>query len=235
MKQLGISVTILLFFGIWITGGLVSASELTADQQIQPSTAAVGETAMVTLMLSYSGNNGTQVTVTPGVPPGITADSGPQTDLLSPGSQQMISYPIRAERSGSYWITSLISYIDDGALRQLSKESPFTASGGPTQPEQQPGSAPNPSLPTPVMPAPLQVDPTPIDNGPIDNGPTPIGNGPSDNVPTPIGNGPTDNENTPSSNGPSDNGPVPSEHSPVPSEPAQLPVNEPIPSGNASL
>jgi hypothetical protein len=223
MKQLGISVTILLFFGIWITGGLVSASELTADQQVQPSTAAVGETAMVTLMLSYSGNNGTQVTVTPGVPPGIMADSGPQTDLLSPGSQQMISYPIRAERSGSYWITSLISYTDDGALRQLSKESPFTASGGPTQPEQQPGSAPSPSLPAPVMPAPVHVDPTPIDNSPNDNGPTPIGNGPSDNGPTPIGNGP------------SDNGPVPSEHSPAPSEPVLPPVNEPVPSGNASL
>ncbi len=134
MKQLGISVTILLLFEIWITGGLVSASELTADQQVQPSTAAVGETAMVTLMLSYSGNNGTQVTVTPGFTPGVLADSGSQTELLSPGSQQMISYPIRAERSGSYWITSLISYTDDGAMRQLSKESPFTATGGPSQP-----------------------------------------------------------------------------------------------------
>ena len=208
---MGISVPILLFFGIWITGGLGAASELTADQQVQPSTAAVGETAMVTLMLSYSGNNGTQVTVTPGFTPGVLADSGPQTDLLSPGSQQMISYPIRAERSGSYWITSLISYTDDGALRQLSKESPFTATGGPIQPEQQPGSAPIPSQPAPDMPAPVHVEPAPIDNSPNDNGP--------------IDNGSV----------PPEHSPVPSEQSPVSPGPAEPPANKPAPSGNASL
>jgi uncharacterized protein (DUF58 family) len=164
MKQLGISVPILLFFGIWIISGLVAASELTADQQVQPSTAAVGETAMVTLMLSYSGNNGTQVTVTPGFTPGVLADSGPQTNLLSQGSQQMISYPIRAERSGSYWITSLISYTDDGAARQLSKESPFTATGGPSQPEQ-PRSPAGTSQPASDVPAPEHVDPAPIGSG----------------------------------------------------------------------
>ncbi len=183
MKQLGISVPILLFFGISIISGLVAASELTADQQVQPSTAAVGETAMVTIMLSYNGNNGTQVTVTPGFTPGVLADSGPQADFLSPGSQQMISYPIRAERSGSYWITSLISYTDDGALRQLSKESPFTATGGPIQPEQQPGSAASPSLPAPAMPAPVHVNPAPIDNGPIDNGSVPPENSPAPSEP----------------------------------------------------
>jgi hypothetical protein len=205
---LGISVIILLLFEICITGGLVSAAELTADQQVQPSTAAVGETAMVTLMLSYNGNNGTQVTVMPGFTPGVSADSGSQTELLSPGSQQMISYPIRAERSGSYWITALISYTDDGAVRQLSKESPFTATGGPIQPEQ-PSSPLGPSQPAPAMPAPVHVNPTPIDNGPNGNGP----------------NG----------NGPIDNGSVPPEPSPVPSEPAVPPANEPVPSGNASL
>ena len=172
MKQLGISVTILLFFGIWITGGLVSAAELTADQQVQPSTAAVGETAMVTLMLSYNGNNGTQITVTPGFTPGVLADSGPQTELLSPGGQQMISYPIRAERSGSYWITSLISYTDDGAARQLNKESPFTATGGPAQPEQ-PRSPAGPSQPASDVPAPVHIEPAPIDNGPNDHGSVP--------------------------------------------------------------
>ena len=172
MKQFGISVTILLFFGIWLTGGLVSAAELTADQQVQPSTAAVGETAMVTLMLSYNGNNGTQVTVTPGFTPGVLADSGPQTELLSPGGQQMISYPIRAERSGSYWITSLISYTDDGAARQLNKESPFTATGGPAQPEQ-PRSPAGPSQPASDVPVPVHVEPAPIDNGPNDNGSVP--------------------------------------------------------------
>jgi hypothetical protein len=208
MKQLGKSVPILLLCGIWIISGLVAASELTADQQVQPSTAAVGETAMVTLMLSYSGNNGTQVTVTPGFTPGVLADSGSQAELLSPGSQQMISYPIRAERSGSYWITSLVSYTDNGAMRQLSKESPFTATGGPSQPEQ-PGSGAGPSMPTPAMPAPEHVNPAPIDNGPIDNGPN--------------------------DNGPIDNGPVPPEPSPAPSGPAVPPANEPGPSGNASL
>jgi hypothetical protein len=185
MKQLGISVTILLLFGMCITIGFAAAAELTADQQVQPSTAAVGETAMVTLMLSYNGNNGTQVTVTPGFTPGISADSGPQTDLLAPGSQQMISYPIRAERSGSYWITSLISYTDDGAMRQLSKESPFTAMGGPSQPEQQPGSAPIPSQPVPTVPEPVHVKPAPIDNGPNDNGPIDNGSVPPGNSPVP--------------------------------------------------
>lgn len=215
MKQLGISVIILLLLEIWITGGLVSAAELTADQQVQPSTAAVGETAMVTLMLSYSGNNGTQVTVMPGFTPGVSADSGSQSELLSPGSQQMISYPIRAERSGSYWVTSLISYTDDGAVRQLSKESPFTATGGPIQPEQ-PGSAVSPSQPgtsqpVPAMPGPLQVNPAPIGNGPNGNGSMP---------PEPTPSVPPEQ--------------VPPEHSPVPPEPKETPANVPAPTGNAS-
>jgi len=214
---LGISVIILLLFETWITGGLVAASELTADQQVQPSTAAVGETAMVTLMLSYSGNNGTHVTVTPGFTPGVSADSGSQTELLSPGSQQMISYPIRAERSGSYWITSLVSYTDDGAMRQLSKESPFTATGGPSQP-QQPGSAPSPSQPAPDVPAPVHVNPAPIDNGPNDNGPIDNGSVPPEHFPVPP-----------------EHPPVPSEQSPVPPEPAVPPANEPGPTGNASV
>jgi hypothetical protein len=191
MKQLGISVPILLFFGIWIISGLVAASELTADQQVQPSTAAVGETAMVTLMLSYSGNNGTQVTVTPGFTPGVLADSGPQTNLLSQGSQQMISYPIRAERSGSYWITSLISYTDDGTVRQLSKESPFTATGGPSQPEQ-PRSPVGPSQPGSVVPTPVHVDPAPIDGGSVSQEHTPAPPEPAGqpaNGPAPSGNG----------------------------------------------
>lgn len=205
MKQLGISVTILLLLGMVITSGLVAASELTADQQVQPSTAAVGETAMVTLMLSYSGNNGTQVTVTPGFTPGILVDSGSQTELLAPGTQQMISYPIRAEKSGSYWITSFVSYTDDGTVRQLDKESPFTATGGPSQPEQQqPGSAPIPSQPVPVAPAPVHVNPGPIGNGPNDNGPI-------------------------------NNGSAQPGNSPVPPGPTEPPADKPAPSGNASV
>lgn len=140
MRQLGKLVSLSLLLGIWFLCCLVAMAELTANQEVQPSTAAVGETAMVTLMLTYSGNNGIQVTVTPGSTPGISVGSGPQTELLSPGSQQMISYPIRAERSGTYLITSIISYTDEGAPRQLSKESPFTATGGPGQREQPLGS-----------------------------------------------------------------------------------------------
>lgn len=127
MNQLGMSVPILMFFGIWTICGHAAAFQLTADQQIQPSTVAVGGSAMVTLMLSYNGNAGIQVTVAPGFTPGVSADSGPKTAFLSPGSQQTISYPIRAKNSGTYWITTIISYTDDaGSIRQLSKESPFT-------------------------------------------------------------------------------------------------------------
>ena len=120
------SVPILLLVGIGIFSGYAAAFELTADQQVQPSTAAVGESAMVILVLSYNGNDGIQVTVTPGFTPGLSADSGNPTAFLSPGSQQTISYHIKAEKSGSYWITSTISYTDAGSMRQLSKESPFT-------------------------------------------------------------------------------------------------------------
>lgn len=139
MKQLGKLISLLMLLGVWLICSIVAAGELTADQEVQPSTAAVGETAMVSLMLTYSGNNGIQVTVTPEFTPGIAVGSGPQIELLSPGSQQMISYPIRAERSGSYWITSLISYTDEGAARQLSKESPFTVTGGSSGRDDQPG------------------------------------------------------------------------------------------------
>jgi hypothetical protein len=163
MMQLGKLVPILLLFGTWFISGLVTAAELTADQQVQPSTAAVGETAMVTIMLSYSGNNGTQVTVTPGFTPGVLVGSGSQTELLYPGSLQMISYPIRAEWRGSYWISSLISYTDDGAVRQLSKESSFTATGGPSQPEQ-PGGAPGPSQP--AHPSLVNASPSGVESSP---------------------------------------------------------------------
>jgi hypothetical protein len=141
MKQLGLIVSVLLLFGVGIASAFVMAG-LTADQQVQPPVAAVGETAMVMVMLSYSGSDITQVTVTPGFTPGIIADSGAQMADLGPGGQQIISYPIRAEDSGSYWIASLISYTDDGVVRQLSKESPFTATGKPGGQQAQPWSGP---------------------------------------------------------------------------------------------
>jgi hypothetical protein len=121
MKQLGILVPILLLMGVGITCGLAAAAQLTADQQVRPPIAAVGETAMVTVMLSYSGDSGVQVEVTPGFTSGIIADSSAQMAELYPGSPQIISYPIRAENSGSYWITTLISYTDEGVVRRLSK------------------------------------------------------------------------------------------------------------------
>ncbi|MFB3764324.1 MAG: hypothetical protein ACE14P_03640 [Methanotrichaceae archaeon] len=122
--------SILLLCGIGAIIGQAAAFELTANQQVQPSTVTVGGTATVILMLSYSGNGDIQVTVTPGFTPGISADSGAQTVFLSPGSRQTISYPIRAEKSGSFWITSIISYTDAGSARQLSKESRLTVTGG---------------------------------------------------------------------------------------------------------
>ena len=130
MSQLRLSVSILLLFWIGAIIGQAAAFELTANQQVQPSTVPVGGTATVTLTLSYSGNEGIQVTVTPGFTSGVSADSGAQTVFLTPGSQQTISYPISAERSGSYWITSIISYNDGGSTRELSKESRFTVTGG---------------------------------------------------------------------------------------------------------
>jgi hypothetical protein len=154
MKQLGKLMPILLLLGVGIACGLATASQLTAEQYVQPSVAAVEETAMVTIMLSYSGNEALEVMITPGYIPGIVADSGAQTTELYPGSQQMIRYPIRAERSGSYWITSLISYTDEGIVRRLSKESPFTVTGGPSgQPE------PPSVVPAPIMPGPIGSNP----------------------------------------------------------------------------
>ncbi len=129
MSQVGVSVPILLLIGIGIISGQAAAFALTANQQVQPSTVAVGETATVNLMLSYNGDDGIQVTVTPGFTPGVSADSGAKTVFLSPGSQQTISYPIVAEKSGTYWVTSTISYADGGSMRQLSKESRFTVTG----------------------------------------------------------------------------------------------------------
>jgi hypothetical protein len=130
MKQLGRVVCVLLLLVVWSVCCFVATAQLTADQSVQPSTVAVGQTATVNLMLTYSGNNGIQVTVSPGFTPGITVGSGPQNWLLSPGMPQPISYPIIAEQSGSYWITTLISYMDEGGPRQLSKESPFNVISG---------------------------------------------------------------------------------------------------------
>ena len=137
MKHLGIvPIILLLVVGI---GGLASA-ELTASQQV-PSQAAVGDTVMVTVSLVYNGINSTEAVITPNLPGGVVSDMpGSQTTELYPGALSPVSYPIRAEQSGTYWIVSQIAYSDDGTWRSLQLEAPFTATGGVTpEPQTTPG------------------------------------------------------------------------------------------------
>ena len=136
MKHLGI-VPILLLMGLWITSG-PSTAELTATQQINPPQAAVGETVMVTVMLTYNGANAMQAMVTPNPPFGVVSDySGDLSADLYPGVTEPISYPIRAEQSGTYWIASQIAYSEGGRNINLRLETPFTAIGS-AAPEPQP-------------------------------------------------------------------------------------------------
>jgi hypothetical protein len=167
MKQLGILVPILLLLGVGIACGPAASAQLMADQQVQPPIAAVEETAMVNVMLSYSGNEAVQVVVTPGFTPGIVADSDAQMADLYPGSPQIIRYPIRAEDSGSYWITSLISYTDEGVVRRLSKESPFTVTGGPSGQPEHPSDVPTPIVPAPIVSKPGGNDSAPSGEPPL--------------------------------------------------------------------
>jgi hypothetical protein len=93
---------------------------------------------MVTVMLTYNGADSTQATVTPNPPPGIVSDyPGGLSADLRPGVTEPIGYPIRAEQSGTYWIESQITYSEEGTLRNLRLETPFTAIGG-VEPEPQP-------------------------------------------------------------------------------------------------
>ena len=152
---------------------LASASQLTTEQEVQPSVIAVGGNAMVTVMLSYSGDEALQVMVTPGYTPGIMATSGAQTAELYPGSQQIIQYPIIADRSGSYWITSLISYMDEGISRQLGKESPLTVTGGQGGQQEPPLNVTPPIAPGPIGSNPgdggsAMPDHPPLDQPPLD-------------------------------------------------------------------
>jgi len=127
MKHLGL-VPIILLMGMWIIGG-ATEGQLTASQQV-PSPATVGETVMVTVMLTYNGDNSTEAVVTPSLPSGVVSDMpGSQTTELYPGSLSPVSYPIRAEQSGTYWIVSQIAYAESGTWRRLRLEAPFTATG----------------------------------------------------------------------------------------------------------
>jgi hypothetical protein len=137
MKHLGL-VPIILLIGMGLFYGPVAA-ELTAYQQV-PSQATVGETVMVTVMLTYNGVNSTQALITPTLPTGVVTDSGVQTAELYPGALQPISYPIRPEQSGMYWIVSQIAYAEDGSWHNLRLEAPFDAiSGAPLEPQPMPG------------------------------------------------------------------------------------------------
>jgi hypothetical protein len=147
MKHLGI-VPIILLLGVGIIGGLANA-ELTASQQV-PSPAVVGDTVMVTVSLVYNGINSSEAVITPNLPGGVVSDMpGGQTAELYPGALSPVSYPIRAEQSGTYWIVSQIAYSDDGTWRSLQLEAPFTATGGvTTEPQMSPGGV-NPGAVTP--------------------------------------------------------------------------------------
>jgi hypothetical protein len=137
MKHLGL-VPIILLLGMGLFCGPVAA-ELTAYQQV-PSPATVGETVMVTVMLTYNGLNSTQALVTPNLPPGVVTDSGVQTAELYPGAPQQVSYPIRPEQNGMYWIVSQIAYAEDGSWHNLRLEAPFDAIGeAPIEPQAMPG------------------------------------------------------------------------------------------------
>ena len=144
MKHLGLMHILLLFLGAGLFLGSATA-ELTASQDVPP-TANVGENVMVTVMLTYSGSNATQASITPGLSSGLETNfPGGQTELY-PGISAPISYPIRAVQSGTYLVASQVSYSEDGMWRNLRLESPFTATG-----QLQPGGQqPNPGQGVPV-------------------------------------------------------------------------------------
>ena len=144
MKHLGLMHILLLFLGAGLFLGSATA-ELTASQDVPP-TANVGENVMVTVMLTYSGSNATQASITPGLSSGLETNfPGGQTELY-PGISAPISYPIRAVQSGTYLVASQVSYSEEGMWRNLRLESPFTATG-----QLQPGGQqPNPGQGVPV-------------------------------------------------------------------------------------
>lgn len=128
MKHLGFVHILLLFMVAGLFLGPATA-ELTASQNVPPS-ANVGENVMVTVVLTYSGSNAAQAIITPGLTPGLETNyPGGQAMDLYPGLSAPISYPIRAVQSGTYLVTSLVSYSEEGTWRNLRLESPFTASG----------------------------------------------------------------------------------------------------------
>ncbi len=142
MKHLGLVHILLLFLAAGLFIGPATA-ELTASQNVPPS-ANVGESVMVTVVLTYSGSNATQAIITPGLWPGLETNyPGGRAMELYPGISAPLSYPIRAMQSGTYLVTSLVSYSEEGTWRNLRLESPFTATGqlAPGQQQPYPGQA----------------------------------------------------------------------------------------------
>ncbi len=150
---------ILLLIGVGLLLGS-AAAELTAFQNLVPS-ADVGQMVTVTVSLTYNGQTPTQAVVTPSLPPGVVANAGGQSTQLYPGVTQQISYPLTAEQSGTYWIVSEISYAEEGTMRNLRLEAPFTATASalpetlPMPGAQTPGAEPNGSNPRGTDPFPM--------------------------------------------------------------------------------
>ena len=165
MKHLGlVHITLILVAGAVLICGPVAGNGLTAYQSLMPSSAEVGQMATVIVSLTNNGQNSIPATVTPSLPPGVVANMGGQSLELYPGQTQQVSYPITAQQSGSYWVTSVISYSEDGYPYNLMYDSPFTAtepvsSPSPDQvdpasgnPGAFPGSRPGPAYPGPTDP-----------------------------------------------------------------------------------
>jgi len=151
MKHLGLG-HILLLIGVGLLLGS-AGGELTAYPNPIPS-AEVGQMVTVTVSLTYNGQTPTQAVVTPVLPFGVVANAGGQSTQLYPGVMQQISYPLMAQQSGTYWIVSDISYAEDGTMRNLRLEAPFTATDSvvpeprPMPGEQAPGAGPDGSNPS---------------------------------------------------------------------------------------
>ena len=158
MKHLGLVHILLLFMVTGLFLGPATA-ELTASQNVPPS-ANVGENVMVTVVLTYSGSNAAQAIITPGLTPGLETNyPGGQAMELYPGLSSPVSYPIRAVQSGTYLVTSLVSYSEEGTWRNLRLESPFTAYG-----QLEPGQMP--LFPGQVMPGVLPQNDNPYGTNP---------------------------------------------------------------------
>ena len=169
MKHLGFVHILLLFLGAGLFIGPATA-ELTASQNVPP-TANVGENVMVTVMLTYSGSNATEASITPGLSSGLETNfPGSQTELY-PGISAPISYPVRAVQSGTYLVTSQVSYSEEGMWRNLRLESPFTAIGQ-AQPAGQQQTNPGQGMPGvwPQSSNPFGTNP----NGANQNGTNPV-------------------------------------------------------------